>query len=111
MAEGRRPGGSFLFDRVVVGIVVVPVLGNLAAGIVENGPNDASADIHQLLVGSLGGHSVGLTRTDYQEDAVGQGSENPGIGGGEDWRSVQDDQIKALGKFLKQDPHPDATEQ
>src|SRR3954469_9018707 len=106
-----RRRGSFFLDCVIVRVVVIPVLGNLTTRIIQDGTNDPRPDIDELLVGPLGSNPVGLSRSNHEEDAVGQGAEDTGVRCGQDWRSVQNDQVEALGELLKENSHPNTTEQ
>jgi hypothetical protein len=64
-ASGDWPSGdSLTFRGVVVGVVIVSVLWQLAAGIVEHGTHHPGADIHQLLMSPLRGSPVSLPRPD-----------------------------------------------
>ena len=61
---------SVLLYGVIVGVVVVPILGDFTTRIVEHRPNHSCADVDQLLVRSFSGDSVGLACPYDQENAV-----------------------------------------
>src|ERR687897_2598123 len=84
----KAAAATLILHAVVVGVVVVPKLGDLATRIVEHSSNDAGTDISEQLVGSLGRPPVRLPGSHHQEHSISQRSQDSGIRRGEHRRCI-----------------------
>src|SRR5215210_1037189 len=102
---------SLLFYRVVIGVVVIAVLRDFPAWIVQDGADDSCLHVDQLLVGPLGRHAIGLAGTDNQQYSISQGRKNPRVGRSQHRRRIEYDEVEVLGELLQQYTHSNSTQQ